>query len=164
MNLQEMTIGELIDLKRKVEIAIFKNSDYNIYKKTQEEKKYYLLLYGKELITYISKQLGYNIMSKRRNPQYIFPRYCMFYYLRSEGLTFGAIGQLFKVHHSSVIHGINICENLLKFQDAQFGIYHIKTNHLINQFKEKQHGEEHININNNGKEHFNADSARTQSA
>ena len=136
MNIEELSISELIDLKRQTERAIFKNANYKMYRQTQEEKKFYLMLYAKDLILYLTNELGYNIMNKNRKIHLTFPRYCIFYYLRSEGLTLQSIADIFNIHHSSIIHGIRMYENLLKYNDAEFGIYQIKINHLITQFKQ----------------------------
>jgi hypothetical protein len=158
MNLEEISIEELINLKCKVELEL------KFRKKLEKYKHSNLLLSGKELINYISAELGYNIIDKIRQPHYTFARYVVAEYLKTQALTIKEIAEVLNMNHSTVVHALNMANILTRLKDAQFMLIKIKIdNHIIN-FKTNNNGKEHININNNGKEHFNADSARTQSA
>lgn len=64
------------------------------------------------------------ILSKRRYKHIVYAKYTIMYILRKRTfMTFKAIAEIFGVHHTSVIHGINLIDDLTSVYDEQFEPY-----------------------------------------
>ena len=144
MDLESMNLKQLRMLKIEINNEIeIKTKDYLDSVREIRVKKILNIKYGKQLISYISGELGYDITSKIRSIKYTFPRFTVMEYLRDEGTLLKDIGKLFKMHHSTVIYGMNKYKDLIDCNDLEFYVFSQKVQSLINNFntlKNKQNG------------------------
>jgi hypothetical protein len=60
----------------------------------------------------------FELKNKTRKREVIYKRYFIYNELRRAGLNLMQIGEIFDKHHSTIIHGITIHNDLLRFKDA----------------------------------------------
>jgi hypothetical protein len=70
-----------------------------------------------ELIKEIIEQDG--LGKKNRKREIIHRKIYLFNALRNEGYTLKRIGDLFNMHHASILHGLNTYQNLVDTKDKQ---------------------------------------------
>ena len=70
-----------------------------------------------ELIKEIIEQDG--LAKKNRKREIIHRRIYLFQALRKDGYTLKRIGDLFNMHHASILHGLNTYQNLIDTKDKQ---------------------------------------------
>jgi hypothetical protein len=70
-----------------------------------------------ELIKQIIEQDGLGKKNRRR--EIVHRRIYLFQALRKEGYTLKRIGDLFNMHHASILHGLNTYQNLVDTKDKQ---------------------------------------------
>ena len=70
-----------------------------------------------QLIKQIIEQDG--LANKNRKREIIHRRIYLFQALRKDGYTLKKIGDLFNMHHASILHGLNTYQNLIDTKDKQ---------------------------------------------
>jgi len=150
MELREMTNKDLRNLYYKVKAEIERRgSEYKRMLKEQQNMKNINYNYTKELLEYMSKQLGYDVRIKSRKREYVMFRHALYLYFRnlenSKRCTILDYADLLNCNHSTIIFNSKTAQDLKDTQHYDYVIAENRLTQLINQFnnlKQNQHGEQ----------------------
>lgn len=129
----KLTIQELLKLKKEINLHIKnKNKELGVTVSYKTEKNKQSIA----LVEFISKKLGYSIMSKNRKKEYTYPRFIIANYLydNTQDTIENIVSYLGIKHHSSIYHMINIHKDLLYVKDAEYMIYCDKITNFIKEY------------------------------
>jgi hypothetical protein len=62
----------------------------------------------------------YKLTDKTRKREIIYKRFFIYNELRQAGLTFSQIGEIFGKNHATIMYGISVQNDLLRFKDAVY--------------------------------------------
>jgi len=141
MNLKKLTTTQLVNLKKSVSREIYNRREEKV-KLLEAERKYkeYVLLYAKGLTSFVSKELGYNVIHTSRKNKYTFARFVLANHLRhTMNMAWIPMGHVFNSkHHSSMMHCVSTYKDLVSTGDTEFCIIKDRVESLIKQYDAKQ--------------------------
>jgi hypothetical protein len=150
MELREMTNKDLRNLFHKVKGEIERRgSEYKRMLKEQQNMKNINYNYTKELLEYMSKQLGYDVRIKSRKREYVMFRHALYLYFRNlenaKRCTILDYADLLNCNHSTIIFNSKTAQDLKDTNHYDYVIAENRLTQLINQFnnlKQNQNGEQ----------------------
>jgi hypothetical protein len=133
MNLKELTNEELVSLRSSISLELFRRNERHT---TLRRYKMPKLKSSQMLVSYISKNVGYDVTANNRRGKYTFVRYVIANYLLSNtnDSKENIVSYLGISHHSTIYNMILKHNNLLSTNDAEYIIYNDRISKLIKEF------------------------------
>lgn len=144
MELEKMTNLEIRELVHRLNAEIKKRGEkYNRMLRIKKDIRDENYSTAKELISYISQELGYNILIKSRKVHYVMLRHALFLYFRNldnyQRCTVLEYGKLLNCNHSTFIVNARTAQNLRDSKHFEYLMAEDKLTQLINQFFTLKH-------------------------
>lgn len=86
----------------------------------------------KTVLYYVDK---HDLKNRSRKPRFVHRRIYFFNMMREQGMTLREIGEIFNVHHATIIHGIKRYKELKSFNDKLLELDIACYNGKINYYK-----------------------------
>jgi len=139
MELERLNNKELRELVYKLNLEIQKRGEkYNRmmrFNKTLRQHNYNMT---KELIEFLSQELGYNILIKSRKVNYVMIRHALYLYFRNldnnQRCTILEYAEILNCNHSTIIFNARTAQNLKDSNDFEYLMAEDKLTQLINKF------------------------------